>query len=298
MILVTGGTGFVGSHLIRRLRGAGLPVRAVVRDPAKAGALRDLGVEIVAGDVADRPSLEGAAKGVERVIHLVGIIQEAPGQTFQGIHVEGTRNVVEASKKADVRHVVYQSALGTRPNARSAYHTTKWAAEEIVRDSGMACTILRPSLIYGPGDKFTIRMSGMLKLSPVVPVIGSGRTRVQPIYIDDVVTCLEKIVTSDSFLNEAYEIGGPDQLTYTELTETLADALGIRRPTVHMPLALMRPAARLLEAVLPNPPVTSDQLIMLQEDNVCSMKDIREVFGVEPVGFREGLRRFLSKPGS
>jgi NADH dehydrogenase len=293
MILVTGGTGFVGSHLIKRLRQKGLPVRAVVRNPGKEQGLRDLGVEVVQGDVRDRPSLEAAARGCDTVVHLVGIIQEAPGQTFQGIHVEGTRNIVEASKKTGVRHVVYQSALGTRRDAQSVYHTTKWAAEEIVRSSGTAWTVLRPSLIYGPGDKFTIKMSGMLKLSPFVPVLGSGTSKVQPIYIDDVVTCLEKIVTADSLLNKVYEIGGPEQLTYTELLETIAQALGIRRPTVHLPLAFMKPIARLLEAVLPNPPVTTDQLVMLQEDNVCGMKDIREVFGVEPVTFREGLRRFL-----
>jgi NADH dehydrogenase len=293
MILVTGGTGFVGSHLIRRLRQKDLPVRAIVRDPAKAGALRDLGVEVVAGDVTDRPSLEGAANGVERVIHLVGIIQEAPGQTFQGIHVEGTQNIVEAAKKAGIGRFIHQSALGTRPDAKSRYHTTKWTAEEIVRSSGMDWTILRPSLIYGPGDKFTIRMSGMLKLSPVVPVVGSGRSKVQPIYIDDVISCLEQIASADGRGNRVYEIGGPEQLTYTELLETIAQVLGIRRPTVHMPLALMKPVARMLEAILPNPPVTVDQITMLQEDNICSLKDLREVFGVEPVGFREGLRRFL-----
>lgn len=293
MILVTGGTGFVGSHLIKRLRQKGLPVRAIVRDPARAGALRDLGVEVVAGDVADRPSLERAAGGVERVIHLVGIIQEAPGQTFQGIHVEGTRNIVEASKKAGVRHVVHQSALGTRPDAKSTYHKTKWAAEELVRTSGIAWSILRPSLIYGPGDKFTIKMTGMLKLSPVVPVLGSGMSKVQPIYIDDVVTCLERLASDDTLRDRVFEIGGPDQFTYTELLETIARALDIRRPTVHVPLVFMRPVARLLEAVLPNPPVTTDQIMMLEEDNVCSLKDLRETFGVEPTALRDGLSRFL-----
>ncbi len=295
MILVAGGTGFVGGHLIRRLRQGGVPVRAIVRSPKKAQAFKDPGVEVVAGDISDTGSLEKAAAGVERVIHLVGIIQEAPGVTFRKVHVEGTRNLLEAAKKAGVRHFFYQSALGTRPGAKSDYHKTKWEAEELVRQSGLPYTILRPSLIYGPGDLFTIRLSEMFKLSPVLPVVGSGKSKIQPIHIDDVVSCIQKIVTSDAFLNEIYEIGGPEQLTYDELTAQIAGAMGINRPMLHVPLFFMKPMAKVLETVLPNPPVTTQQLIMLQEDNVCSMKDIREVFGIEPVKFKEGLERFIHK---
>jgi NADH dehydrogenase len=297
MILVVGGTGFVGSHLIGRLRKDGLPVRAIVRSPRKAQALKDLGVEVVAGDIADKASLEAAAAGAERVIHLVGIIQEAPGVTFRGVHVEGTRNLIEAAKKAGVRHFFYQSALGTRPGALSEYHKTKWEAEELVRASGIPFTILRPSLIYGAGDQFTLRLSEMLKISPVMPVIGTGKSKIQPIHIDDVVTCIAKAVASDAFLNEIYEIGGPEQLTYEEVTAAIAGAMGIRRPMVHVPLLFMKPMARLLETVLPRPPVTTDQLTMLQEDNVCGMQDVREAFGVEPVSFREGLKKFIRKAG-
>jgi len=295
MILVTGGTGFVGSHLIRRLRRKDLPVRAVVRTPAKAQGLKDLGVDVVRGDVSDKASLEQAASGCDRVVHLVGIIQEAADATFQGVHVEGTRNVLEAAKRAGVRHFFYQSGLGTRPGAKSAYHKTKWEAEELVRAGTIPFTILRPSLIYGPGDQFTIRLSGMIKLSPVLPVIGSGKSKIQPLFIDDEVTCIEKAITSDSFLNEMYEVGGPEQLTYEEVTVAIAGILGVRRPTFHMPLFFMKTAARVLETVLPTPPLTTDQLIMLQEDNVCSMRDIRDAFGVEPITFLEGLRRFMLK---
>jgi len=293
MILVTGGTGFVGGYLIRRLRQEGLPVRTLARHPDRAQPLKDLGVEVVLGDISKKVSLERSAEGIERVIHLVGIIQETPGVTFRGVHVEGTRNVLEAARKAGVRHFFHQSALGTRPGAKSEYHRTKWEAEELVRQSGIPHTILRPSLIYGPGDGFTIRLSEMLKLVPVMPVIGSGKSRVQPVYIDDVVSCIIKAVTSDAFLNEIYEVGGPDQLTYEEVTKAIAEAMGIKRPAVHVPLFFMKPIARTLETVLSNPPLTTNQLIMLQEDNVCSMRDIRDAFGIEPLTFREGLRKFI-----
>jgi uncharacterized protein YbjT (DUF2867 family) len=293
MILVIGGTGFVGSHLIRRMRKDGLPVRAIVRNPDKAAWLRDLSVDVVPGDISDTASLQKAAIGIERVVHLVGIIQEGPGATFPGVHVEGTRNVVDASKRAGVRHFFYQSALGTRPGARSIYHQTKWLAEELVRAGGIPFTILRPSLIYGPGDQFTIRLSEMIRLSPMIPVIGSGKSKVQPIFIDDIVSCILKAMTSDAFLNAQYEVGGPDQLTYEEVTAAIAAAMGVKRPTLHMPLLFMKSLARVLETILPKPPVTMDQLIMLQEDNVCTMHDIRDAFGIDPLGFDEGLKKFI-----
>jgi len=298
MLLITGGTGFVGSNLIRRLRKDGRSVRAIVRNPDKARALQDLGVDIAPGDISDVVSLEKAMVGVERVVHLVGIIQEAPWVTFTRVHVEGTANVLAAAKKANVRHFVYQSALGTRSDAKSAYHATKWQAEELVRTSGIPFTILRPSLIYGSGDQFTIRLSEMIRLSPVLPVIGTGRSKIQPLFIDDAVACLVKLVSSDAFLNKTYEVGGPEQLTYEEVTRTIASAMGVKRPTLHMPLFFMRPMAQLLQTVLAKPPITTDQLIMLLEDNVCSMRDIREDFGIEPVKFEEGLARFItaSKP--
>ena len=293
MILVTGGTGFVGSHLIKRLRREGVSVRAVVRTPSKAQALKDLGVEVVPGDISDAASLVAAASGVERIIHLVGIIQEASGATFQGVHVEGTRNLLDAAKKARARHFVYQSAIGSRPNAKSEYHRTKWEAEELVRASGIASTILRPSLIYGPGDLFTVRLSEMIRLSPVLPIIGSGRSKVQPIFIDDVTSCLVRILSDDSHFNEIYNIGGPEQLTYEEVTKAIAAAMGVRRPALHLPLLFMRGMARVAETVLPRPPVTTDQLIMLQEDNVCGMKDIRELLGRDPITFADGLAGFI-----
>jgi uncharacterized protein YbjT (DUF2867 family) len=295
MILVTGGTGFVGSHLIKRLRKDDIAVRAVVRNPTKAGDLRDLGADVVPGDISDRASLEKAASGCDRIVHLVGIIQEAHGATFQNVHVRGTENILHAAIKAGVRHFFHQSALGTRPGAKSVYHKTKWEAEELVRARAIPFTILRPSLMYGAGDQFTIRLSKMIKLAPVLPVIGSGKSKIQPIYIDDAVSCIVNAVTSEAFMNEIYEIGGPEQLTYEEVTEAIAEMLGVRRQIVHLPLLFMKAAARMFETVLPNPPVTMDQLIMLQEDNVCSLRDIRDAFGIEPIKFREGLSRFLHK---
>jgi len=305
MILITGGTGFVGRHFIRRARAEGIAVRALIRDPRKAQALKNLDVDLVQGDISDKSALESAAAGADSVVHLVGIIQEAPHVTFHGIHVEGTRNVLNAAQANGVRSFLYLSALGARPDAASTYHKTKWGAEELVRKSGIPFSIVRPSLIYGSNDGFTTRLTEAIKLSPFLPIIGSGQSRVQPISIDDVVSCMLKAVTDRALLNATYEIGGPEQLTYQEITVVLANAMGIHRPVLHLPLPLMRIAARLLELALPVPPLTTDQLTMLQENNICDMRDIREVFGVEPITFREGLAAFFKgshqpckKPGS
>lgn len=294
MILITGATGFVGSHLVKRLRQEGLGVRAIVRTPSKAGWLADLGVETVPGNISDQASLDAAAAGCDKVIHLVGIIQEGKGFSFRSVHVEGTARVLEAAKKADVKQLFFQSALGTRENAKSEYHKTKWEAEQLVRASGIAFTILRPSLIYGAGDLFTIRLADMIRHSPLLPIIGSGRSKIQPIYIDDVVMCIVKAMRDGLYLGRVLEIGGPEQLTYEEVTKTIAEALGLRRRAMHLPLFFMKTMARIGESVLAAPPVTTDQLIMLQEDTVCGRKDIRE-FGVEPIAFREGLMKFLRR---
>ena len=215
------------------------------------------------------------------------------GLPHRSIHVEGTRNVLDAAKQAGVKHVLYQSALGTREGARSEYHRTKWEAEKLVKTGDIPYTILRPSLIYGPGDQFTIRLAETIKLSPVLPVIGSGTSKVQPIYIEDVASCITKILANGQHIGKTYEIGGPEQLTYTEVTKAIAGALGVKRPMVHVPMFFMNTMTKVAETFLTKPPVTTDQLIMLQEDNVCNRNDLRETFGIDPVKFREGLAKFL-----
>ena len=154
MIVVTGATGFVGQEVVRRARADGHPVRAVVRDTTRARWLaRDFGVELFRGDVLFAPSLEGSMQAAQCVIHLVGIINEWRENTFERVHTQATMNVTDAAKKAGVKRYIHMSALGTRPGARSRYHRTKWAAEEYVRQSGLAWTVFRPSLIYGSRDK-------------------------------------------------------------------------------------------------------------------------------------------------
>src|SRR4030065_487006 len=296
MILITGGTGFVGSHLIKRLIDEDHKVRCVIREGSKKiDRIKGLGAEIVHGDVTDADSLIDACKGIDTIIHLVGIIQEEKGMTFQSIHVDGTRNLVNAAKKNNVRLFYYQSANGADKDGKTAYYKTKAEAEEIVKASGMDYIIFRPSLSYGDGDQFVLRLKKIIHDAPVIPIIGSGESLLQPIFIDDLVACLIKAITTPQLKNRIFCIAGPEQIRFKDVVIRIADAMGVKRPSFHVPVFLMRPAAMLMEAILPKPPVTVDQITMLQMDNICDIKEMKEAFNIEPISFKEGILKVFKE---
>ncbi|MGA2193379.1 MAG: NAD(P)H-binding protein [Nitrospirota bacterium] len=293
MVLVTGATGFVGSHLVKGLSAAGFKVRALVRDSKSSEGIEGPGVEVAVGDVTKPGTVAEVCSGCSSVIHLVGIIQEGPGYTFKSIHVDGTRNIIEAARRAGtVRHFIYQSALGARTGARTAYHRTKYEAEELTRGSGLNFSITRPSIIYGKGDGFTAKLIDIIRKGPVVPVPGPVKARTQPVFIGDLVEVFIKILENPAWFGRTIEVGGPEELTLDEINLALMDALGIKKPLVHVPLSIMKPAAAVMEKILSRPPVTTDQLIMLEEGNTCPLKDMHEL-GINPIPFRQGLTRFL-----
>ncbi|MHB1310191.1 MAG: NAD(P)H-binding protein, partial [Limisphaerales bacterium] len=186
-VLVTGGTGFVGREILRQLAPLGHRVRLLVRTP-DSKRIRALGlagsIPMFAGDVLEPGSLAPAMAGVDAVIHLVGIISEVGRNTFENAHTQATRNVVQAAGEASVGRFIHMSALGTRPEARARYHQTKWAAEEQVRASRLAWTILRPSLVYGREDHFVNLFAAMSQWSPALPVMGSGQGLLQPVSVE------------------------------------------------------------------------------------------------------------------
>lgn len=293
MILVTGASGFVGSHLVKGLSEAGHFVRAFIRRPDEAGRIQGERIETAIGDVGDPESLLDAVQGCEAVIHLVGIIQPGPGYSFKSVHVEGTRNVLEAARAAGtVKHFIYQSALGTGPDAKGGYFETKYAAEGLTKESGLEYTITRPSIIFGKRDGFTAKMVQLVNQMPLVPVVGRGTVRLQPVYIDDLVEVFKKITLNPGYYGKTLEVGGPEQLTFNEIIHDIKEALGSKKPTVHVPLCLVRPAASVMERLLPHPPVTNEQLDMLQKDNVCDTGSLG-AFGIKPTTFKAGLKKFL-----
>jgi NADH dehydrogenase len=292
-IFIAGGTGFVGSHLVATLLGAGHDLRLLVHRRSPVATHR---IEQVEGDVTSPDRLEGAVAGCDAVINLVGIIREFPsrGITFERLHVLATANMLEATRRSGIRRYLQMSALGTRPGAVSLYHQTKFRAEELVRSSGLDVTILRPSLIYGPGDAFVTMLAGQLRLAPVMPVIGSGTYRLQPIHADDVARCFAQALEMPGTIGQTYELCGKDRLSYVELLDAVAAAMGRPAPLKpRIPLGLMRMVIPALQRI-PQFPITVDQLQMLIEENICDGCWKRD-FGFEPRGFAEGIRGYLGQ---
>jgi len=293
LVALTGGTGFVGRHIAATLVARGHRVRVLARDPAGARFLSDQNVEVVAGGLTDRAALDRLASGADALIHLVGIIVEQGVQTFTAVHVAGTEAVLAAARQAGVRRFVHMSAVGARdePGA-TPYHRTKRQAEQLVRDSGLSHAIFRPSIISGPESAPIQLLARLHRWSPVVPVFGDGRFPTQPVWIDDVALAFVLAAERPDTVG-VFELGGPQVLTYEEFLLTIGRATGHSRPLIHVPLGLAQAAAGAFDWLGPRAPMTSDQLQMLVEGSATPANAIESVFGIRPVAFEEGLKRFL-----
>jgi NADH dehydrogenase len=221
-------------------------------------------------------------------VHLVAIIREKGDQTFDSVIRKGTENVVTAADTAGIGHLVFVSALGADPDPRFPYQYCKWMAEQAVRGSGVPFTILRPGLVFGPGDGFFTTLAGLVRYSvPVVPVAGDGGALFQPISIDDLVRCISESLDRGPAMREI-EIGGPEQLTYDEIIDIVHDAIGAgMRIKVHVPVPALMPVAAVMDRVLPNPPVTPAQLRMLARNNITRLDAVPRAFGFAPDAFSE-----------
>ena len=295
-VFVTGATGFVGRAVIPALRAEGYMVRCLVRRGSEH-ELRGLeAIERVEGNVLARETLERGMAGCDTVIHLVGIIREqaATLSTFERIHTQGTLNVLETAEAIGAKRYLHMSALGSRAGARARYHQTKWAAEDAVRASRLPWTIFRPSIIYGRGDEFVNLLAGMIKRYRIaVPVIGRGLQRLQPVPREHVAAGFARAVALDTTVKHTYDVVGPDAVTMLRLLDLIGEALGRARVRkVHVPLGLVRPLTRVLHH-LPGFPLTPDQLLMLEEDNVGDPQPFYSTFGLTPVPLAAGLRTML-----
>jgi uncharacterized protein YbjT (DUF2867 family) len=293
VILVTGGSGFVGGHVVHELRGRELPVRCLVRNPRKAARLAGWGCELAEGDMTDPASLRRAVDGVEAVVHLVAIRQGRREQ-FRRIMVEGTRDLLGAAKDTGVGRFVHMSALGTTEQTKDLvpYYGAKWETEELVRASGLPYVIFRPSFVFGPDGGILPTFAKLARLTPVTPIIGSGRQRIQPIWADDLAAYFAEGVRRDDVTGRVFELGGPEAVSWNEFWERLKRVRGLRRPSVHVPVGLMRLNALLTERLPGNIPLTRDLLKMLElGDNVVSNDDAVRTFQLPLVPLDEQLRR-------
>ena len=300
-VLVTGGTGFVGTHLVNRLLHEGHAVAVLARDPRKTHNRYNRPVEAVRGDVLDRASLEAAAAGRDAVVHLVGIIHEEGARTFDRLHREATENVLAAAEAAGVSRYLHMSAMGTSDDAPSEYGRTKAAGERAVRASRRSWTIFRPSIVFGPGDGFVSLLAPIVRYNPgFIPVIGPGTTRFQPVSVRDVAHVFAAALAKPETAGRTFELGGPEVFTLDQIYREIAAAVGKPgKPLVHFPLWYGRLLARGFEflarrGVLDAPPLTRDQLRSLSRDNVADVSETVETFGGEWRRFRPGIREYLS----
>src|SRR6516165_8149153 len=274
-ITVFGGTGFIGRHLVAVLLRSGATVRVAVRHPGrvKMAAEPAKAPEIVQADILEDTSVGSAIAGADAVFNLVGILTETAAQTYRAIHVEGARRVALAAQRHGVTRLIHISALGASPTSPAISDRTKAEGERAVRAVFPQATIVRPSLTFGEDDHFFSRFATMIRSSPVLPLIGGGTTRIQPVFVGDVTAGLLELLKRSETAGKTYEFGGTQVYSFKALLELLLSALNRQRILLPIPFALAEMQAGLLE-LLPNPPLTRDQVRLLKTDKVVS--------GVEP----------------
>jgi uncharacterized protein YbjT (DUF2867 family) len=283
LVTVFGGSGFIGAQAVRQLAKAGWRIRVAVRNPAKAYAMRlhgDVGqIDIVQANIRNAPSLRRALAGATASVNLVGIMRETGRQGFQALQAMGARNVADAARAEGVSRVVQMSAIGADVHSPSRYARTKAEGEAAVREIYPDAVILRPSIVFGPEDDFFNRFAAMAQVSPVLPLIGGGETRFQPVFVGDVGKAIAAVVTVPQAAGRTYELGGPAAFTFRQLMEMLLAEIGKRRFLTPLPWPVARlmgqagdaanSLAGLVGLSLPTP-VTADQVILLKTDNVPS----------------------------
>ena len=295
-VLLTGGTGYVGSALREYVRNQGHEVRLLVRAGSEGKIDSPNSYEIIRGDVFNTNACLKACDGCDAVIHLIGIIREfaSKGITFDQHHIAATSNIVDAARRTEVPRFIHMSALGARREARSNYHKTKFESEQLVRGSTLRWTIFQPSWIFGSGDHGTRQVVDLIH-KPVVPLINGGKMLIQPIALQDVCTVMTKALGMPETQQETYELGGPDKVAFRELVEKVAAQFGVQVRTISVPTWVVRAAVAAF-ARFPSFPLTTDQLRMLLEDNVCEIDHYVRTFQIEPKSFGEILPTLLGEP--
>jgi NADH dehydrogenase len=270
---VLGGSGFIGRYVVKRLAARGEVVAVGCRNAEAAKFLRTMGdvgqVEPLNVTIDDEVLLPAFLAGSGAVVNCVGILRESGSQTFERVHHIGPARMARFARDAGVERFVHISAIGADPRSPSAYARTKGAGEAAVRDAFPTVTILRPSVVFGPEDQFFNRFASMAMISPVLPLIGGGETRFQPVYVGDVADAVIKSLDDPATAGRTYELGGPKIYTFRELLELLLREIRRKRWFIELPFGVAELQARLM-AILPNPPMTPDQVELLKRDNIVS----------------------------
>jgi NADH dehydrogenase len=276
LVTVFGGSGFIGSQVVRQLARAGWRIRVAVRNPNLAYRMRLLGdvgqVDVVQANIRNRPSIARALEGATAAVNLVGVLYETGRQGFEAIHATGARNVAEVAREQGVTRLAQMSALGADPDSASKYARTKAAGEAAAREVYPDAVVVRPSIVFGQDDHFFNRFAGMAQLSPALPLVGGGHTRFQPVFVGDVGKAVAQVVTALEAAGQTYELAGPAVFTFRQLMQLMLAETGQRRLLAPIPFPLARLlglGGGLVSGLVP-PPLTADQVDLLRTDNVAS----------------------------
>lgn len=283
LVTIVGGSGFLGRYIVQRVAEAGYRVRVVVRHPVRALFLKPLGelgqIQLVRGDIASDAGIARAFDGASAGVNLVGILAEAGSQTFKAVQAEGAGRAARAAAAAGINHYVQISAIGADAGSPVPYARSKAEGEAAVLAAIPTAVILRPSLVVGPEDQFLNRFAAMARLSPVLPVI-AGDSRFQPVYVLDVAAAVLAALTRADVSGRTFELGGPDVMRFRDILQMINDETCLRRRLVEVPGSVARLMGRMGD-LLPFMPMTSDQLTMLQQDNVATGPGLAEL-GISP----------------
>ncbi|HVX42142.1 MAG TPA: NAD-dependent epimerase/dehydratase family protein [Gemmatimonadaceae bacterium] len=295
-ILVTGGTGLIGESTVRELLRRGHTVRVLSRHAGRDEPWLPASVETWRGDVAEERTLEGAADGCDAILHVAGIIDEAPpARTFQRVNIEGTRYVVLEAERAGVRKIVYVSSLGAERGA-SPYHKSKSVAEDVVRAFTRDWVVVRPGAVYGPGDEHISRMLRLVRSMPVVPTIGDGNQPFQPIWHEDLARALAIAIERDDLRCVSLDVAGTEITSQNDLVSRFRTLTGRDVPQAALPDVIASWGVRVLDTLGVDAPLNESQLAMLAEGNVIPAgrsNALTDAFGVAPTKLADGLRRLV-----
>jgi uncharacterized protein YbjT (DUF2867 family) len=295
MILITGANGYIGRHLVARLVAQGERPRCLVRDPDHAARVLPVDkIETVQGDTTQPATLTAAVDGIDTIVHAAFITadrKQTAANQYEATNVGGTANLIAAAKAARVGRIIEMGGLGTRPDRPGSYMQGRYLAEQMLMQSGLGWTIIRPSVLFGDDAPFIKGLTDLIRTSPVVPLIGGGKTMFQPIYVEDVVTVILKVLAEpERSASKIYTIGGPAYYSFAQMFDLLLDATHQRRLKVYAPVPLVSVGAAAMEAVLPKPPLTKATMTLFTFDNTTDLDSVERDFGFTPHSFTEYLK--------
>jgi NADH dehydrogenase len=282
--------GYIGRHLVARLVAQGERPRCLVRDISRAKRILPADkVELVEGATTSPASLGAAVQGVDTIIHaafLTADRKQSTGNEYEKTNVQGTASLIKVAKKAGVKRIIEIGGLGTKPDKPGSYMQGRYLAEKMLKESGLDWTIIQPSVLFGKNAPFIKGLVDLIRTSPVVPLIGGGKTMFQPIYVEDVVTVLIKVLQDPTgTTNRTYTIGGPVYYSFTQIIDVLLKTMHKQRIKVPAPTTLVGVGAAVMEAILPKPPITRAAMTLFSFDNITDLKSVQRDFGFTPMSF-------------